>query len=196
MTALDTARLPVTVTTTRRAAPEQEHVVQAWLRAGSSLAETFPGFLGAGWLRPEPGGRTWHVLYRFADGDALAAWEESPQRRWWLSSAQGLVEDTGTERRTGLEGWFDAPAAPEPAGPAPAPPPRWKQAVTIWLGFFPVSLLASWLLLPRLTGVPLVPRVLISTLCITPVMIWLVLPRVTRALQWWLAGQPPPWRRG
>jgi antibiotic biosynthesis monooxygenase (ABM) superfamily enzyme len=26
-------------------------------------------------------------------------------------------------------------------------------------------------------------------------MTYLVLPQVTKALQWWLHGQPPPWRR-
>jgi antibiotic biosynthesis monooxygenase (ABM) superfamily enzyme len=79
------------------------------------------------------------------DAAALHDWEESPQRQWWLSSAQGMVEHTRVERRTGIEGWFDPPQEHEVddlTGP-PAPPPRWKQAVIIWLGFFPVSLLAA-----------------------------------------------------
>ena len=185
------AAAPVTVSVSRRAAPDQEQVVHAWLRAGTSLAEAFPGFLGTGWLRPDPGSDTWHVVYRFADEAALAAWERSPERGWWLSSAEGVVEESASARRTGVEGWFDAPT---PVATATAPP-RWKQAVTIWLGFFPVSLLSAVLLLPHLQGVPLVLRTLLSTLCVTPVMIWLVLPRVTGALSWWLAGRPAPWRR-
>ena len=68
--------------------------------------------------------------------------------------------------------------------------------MTIWLGFFPVSLLSAVLLLPRLQGLAVVPRTLVSTLCVTPVMIWGVLPRITGALSWWLAGRPAPWRRG
>ena len=32
------------------------------------------------------------------------------------------------------------------------------------------------------------------TLCLTPLMTYLVLPRITRALHWWLHGQPAPWR--
>ena len=117
------------------------------------------------------------------------------QRAWWLSSAQGLVEDTETVRRTGIEGWFDPPAELEVERPAAEPPPRWKQAVVIWLGFFPVSLLSALLLLPHLTGMSVVPRTVVSTLCLTPVMVFLVLPRITRALEWWLAGRPAPWRR-
>ena len=178
------AGAPVTVTVSRRAAPGQEQVVQAWLRAGASLAEQFAGFLGAGWLRPDAGSDTWHVLYRFTDETALAGWERSEQRRWWLASAHGLVEQQGTARRTGVEHWFDAPA---PVGPAPQAPPRWKQAVTIWTGFFPVSVLSALLLLPHLSALPVVLRTLVSTLCVTPVMVFLVLPRITAVLQPWLA---------
>jgi hypothetical protein len=189
--------LAVTVAITRRADPSRTNEMIAWMRAGTTLAEDFPGFLGAGWVRPGLGSTEWHMLYRFTDAEALHAWEESPQRRWWLSSAQGMVEHTRVERRTGIEGWFDPPQEREVDEPdrAPGPPPRWKQAVTIWLGFFPLSLLAAVSLGPLLADVPVVPRTLVSTLCLTPLMTYLVLPRVTRSLQWWLQGQPPPWRR-
>ncbi len=42
--------------------------------------------------------------------------------------------------------------------PVPAAPPRWKQAVTIWVGFFPTNLAASWLLasFPGFAEIPLV----------------------------------------
>ena len=182
------------MTVARRASPDQEQLVQAWLHAGTSLAETFAGFLGVGWLRPTAGSDTWHMVYRFADESSLGTWERSPERAWWLASGEGVVEEAGSARRTGVEGWFDAPR-PVAEPTAPAPPPRWKQAVTIWLGFFPVSLLSAVLLLPRLQGLPVVPRTLVSTVCVTPVMIWLVLPRVTAGLSWWLAGRPAPWRR-
>ena len=153
MTVATAPAAPVTVSVSRPAPrPDQAQVVHAWLRAGSSLAEAAPGFLGVGWLRPEPGSDTWHVVYRFADERALSAWERSPERAWWLASAEGVVEESASARRTGVEGWFDAPT---PVATAPAPP-RWKQAVTIWLGFFPVSLLSAALLQPHLQGVPLV----------------------------------------
>lgn len=72
--------------------------------------------------------------------------------------------------------------------PIPAAPPRWKQAVTIWLGFFPTNLLASWLLgfVPGFTEWPLIARVLLSTVLLTPVMTYAVLPWVTRMLRPWL----------
>ncbi|MEH0972579.1 antibiotic biosynthesis monooxygenase [Micromonospora sp. CPCC 205546] len=194
--------LPVTVAVARRTDPARTSEMVAWMRAGTALAEAFPGFLGSGWVRSAPGSGEWHVLYRFADQETLRRWEESPQRHWWLSSAQGIVEHTRIERRTGIEGWFDPPREPAVAtvpvggGPTlPQPsPPRWKQAVTIWLAFFPLSLTATLLTSRYLADLPLAARVLMMTLTLTPLMTYLVLPRITRALHWWLHGQPAPWR--
>lgn len=184
----------VTVTVTRRAAPERGPEVLAWLRAGRSLVEQFPGFLGIGWVKPTAASPDWHVLYRFSDAVRLAAWERSDQRAWWLGSAQGLVEETRTEKRTGIEGWFEPADTVEVA--APKGPPRWKQGTVIWLGFFPVNVVMALLLGLVTDDVPLVPRIAITSLACTPVMVYVVLPRLTRALGWWLQGAPPPWRRG
>jgi antibiotic biosynthesis monooxygenase (ABM) superfamily enzyme len=195
---METASQPtaVTVAITRRADPSRNAEMLAWVRAGTTLAEDFPGFLGVGWVRPVLGSTDWHMLYRFADAEALHVWEESPQRQWWLSSAQGMVEHTRVERRTGIEGWFDPPREHTVADlTVPVAPPRWKQAVTIWLGFFPVSLVATVTLGQLIAGQNALVRTLVTTLCLTPLMAYLVLPQITRMLQWWLHGQPPPWRR-
>jgi len=186
--------LPVTVSFTRRADPAHAREMTAWIRAGLSMAEGFPGFLGGGWVRPRDGADEWHMLCRFADQRSLAAWDSSPERQWWLRSAQGLAEVTRTERRTGIEGWFDAPVAAEVSAPAPrSAPPRWKQAVTIWLVFFPLNLLATVTLGALLADAHVVLRVAVVTLTLTPVMTYLLLPWMTRRLEWWLHGRP--WRQ-
>ena len=87
---------------------------------GPEHGREFPGFLGGGWVRPRGDADEWHMLCRFADQRALAAWEASPERQWWLRSAQGLAEVTRTERRTGIEGWFDEPVAGEVSTPSAA----------------------------------------------------------------------------
>ena len=194
--------LPVTVAVTRHVDPAHATQMLAWIGAGTTLVERFPGFLGAGWVRPAVDSEDWHILYRFDSPDSLAAWEASDQRDWWLRSAQGIVVDTRRERLTGIEGWFDSPVeravedvpGAERVTPRPAPP-RWKQMIMIWFAFFPLSLLTSWsfgLLAPDLD---LLPRVLLSTIVMTPVMTYLVLPQLTRRLEWFLHGEPAPWRR-
>ncbi|HEY7720334.1 MAG TPA: antibiotic biosynthesis monooxygenase [Pedococcus sp.] len=184
-----TSAAPVTVAITRRVRPEDELLMQAWVHAGTSLAERFPGFLGTGWVRPAAGSEDWHMLYRFDSPASLARWEDSPERTRWLRSAQDLVEHTRVEHRTGIEGWFDEPRERSVSDLAPPAPARWKQAVVIWVAFFPTNLLFTWLLTPLLGHWPLVLRVLVSTLLLTPLMTYLVLPQVTRLLQPWLAGR-------
>ena len=189
--------VPVTVSITRHVAPDRFDQMIAWVRAGSSLAERFPGFLGTGWVRPGGRSEEWHMLYRFDSDASLAGWEASPQRAWWLGSAQGLVGESRRERRTGIEGWFDQPQAyaSEDLSPVPTAPPRWKQGVMIWTAFFPLSLIIGLVLAEVAPGLAIVPRVLLSTVVMTPVMTYLVLPRLTRWLDWWLQGRPAPWRK-
>jgi antibiotic biosynthesis monooxygenase (ABM) superfamily enzyme len=176
---------PLTVAIMRRVAPEDEMLMQAWVHAGTSMAERFDGFLGAGWVRS--GSEDWHMLYRFGSRAHLEAWERSPERIRWLRSAADLVEHRRTEYRTGIEGWFDEPssrAVHEPG--APVAPPRWKQATVIWLAFFPTSLVLTYLLTPVSAGWPPVLRVLLTTLVATPWMTYAFLPFVTRLFGRWL----------
>jgi uncharacterized protein len=176
--------LPVTVSITRRVDHSRLPEVTRWVQSGVNLANTYDGFLGSGWVRAGAASEEWHMLYRFADADRLEAWEASDDRADWLYDGRELVEVSRVERRTGIEGWFD-----EPAPGAPAAPPRWKQAVTIWLGFFPLSLLfayAASTLVPGWHTLWPLATVLLTTLCLTPVMTYVLLPFVTRLLQPWL----------
>jgi uncharacterized protein len=180
---------PVTVAITRHLDAGHEAEMVSWLQAGMALAERFPGFLGGGWVRPEPGSETWHMLYRFADHEALQNWEHSPQRQWWRSSATGLgVVESRVERRTGIEGWFDEPTTRETSDlrAAPPAPPRWKQACVIFLVFFPLSLLVNWAAGELVPDLVLPLRVLLGVVVMTPVMTYLALPWITRRMAWWL----------
>ncbi len=179
---------PVTVSIVRHVEPEHAAQMIAWVRSGSSLAERFDGFLGTGWVRPADDSDEWHMLYRFADHASLEAWESSPQRAWWLGSAQGLVGESRLERRTGIEGWFDEPASydVEDLRPAAKAPPRWKQGVVIWLTFFPLSLVLGLLLSLTDFELNIAVRTLITTLVATPIMIYGLLPWMTRRFEWWL----------
>lgn len=177
---------PVTVSVTRHVDPSRSTEMLAWVQAGTTMAETFDGFLGSGWVRPSEDSSEWHMLYRFADSESLAAWEASPQRAWWLEAAAGRIEATRVERRTGIEGWFDEPASVDTDHLAPKAPPRWKQMVTIFLVFFPLSLLTNWGLSHLIGDWPLPLRVLTAVLLMTPVMTYLALPWITRRMAWWL----------
>ena len=182
---------PVTVSIHRRIHPDLVPDATRWVQAGVNMANAYPGFLGSGWVRAAKDSHDWHMLYRFAGEQALDAWDSSPERAAWLQEGQGLVEEQRVERRTGIEGWFDEPARVEDPQPGDEHrPARWKQSVSIWLGFFPVNLaftlLVSWAV-PSFGELPVLPRVLVTTLVLTPIMTYAVLPWVTRRLAPWLA---------
>jgi antibiotic biosynthesis monooxygenase (ABM) superfamily enzyme len=64
----------------------------------------------------------------------------------------------------------------------------------IWTAFFPLSLLAGLVIGRFAPGLSIVPRVMVTTVAMTPVMTYLVLPQLTRRLDWWLHGRRAPWR--
>lgn len=188
---------PITVSITRTVLPHREREVAAWAHAGQDLIAEQPGFLGSGWVRSEPDGEQWHMLFRFQDRPSLEAWERSPERAWWVGSAQDLIADERQQLRTGIEGWFDEPSTVETIRDA-VTPPRWKQMVAIFIAFFPLSLLANALLGLVDGAWPLWLRVLVLVCCVTPVMTYLGLPLSTRALRPWLqrsARRAAPARR-
>lgn len=188
---------PITVSIRREVDPARISEATAWVQTGVNLASSHPGFLGSGWVRDGEDSHHWHMLYRFADEAALDAWEASRERAWWLSMGEGFVRSERTRRRTGIEGWFDEPSTetisvPSSTGTttvmvAPSPP-RWKQAVSIWLGFFPVNLVFTYLMspVPGWNDLPIWLRVLATTIVLTPIMTYWVLPWVTRSIRHWL----------
>ncbi|RUQ05536.1 antibiotic biosynthesis monooxygenase [Curtobacterium sp. HSID17257] len=184
-----TAGPPVTVSITRLVEPDRIPDATAWVQSGVNLANRYPGFLGSGWVRSHATSREWHMLYRFADHEQLATWENSDDRLRWLDQGRDLVVESRVEKRTGIEGWFDAPQD----APASSAPPRWKQAVSIWLGFFPVNLAFTYLvgwLVPAFGHLAVLPRVLVTTLVLTPIMTFWVLPFVTQLIRPWLLAPP------
>ncbi|SFR82696.1 hypothetical protein SAMN05428970_2653 [Agromyces sp. CF514] len=193
------ANQPVTVSIRREVDPDRIPETTSWVQSGVNLANRYPGFLGSGWVRVDQDSNIWHMLYRFSSEATLDAWEHSAERTAWLAEGHGLVRSERSRRRSGIEGWFDEPptgsipvidsgAASESEDLPPAPP-RWKQAVTIWLGFFPVNLAFSYLAspVPGWNELPIWLRVLATTLVLTPIMTYWVLPFVTRSLRRWLA---------
>jgi antibiotic biosynthesis monooxygenase (ABM) superfamily enzyme len=174
---------PVTVTVARRVAPGREPEFEKWYDGIIASASRFPGFLGSGILRPSAPGQDWHVVYRFTDDTALQRWESSPERASWLDRAESFAEDTRIQRVSGLETWFAMPGRTAPA------PPRWKMAAVTLLAIVPLVLAMNLLVLPELTGWPLILRTLVFSGTLTTLMTWVVMPRMTRIFRRFLYGR-------
>lgn len=169
---------PVTLMVARRVANGRYQDLIAWLREGEQLATDFPGYLGSGVLAPPPQDDEFQIIFRFADEKTLHAWEHSASRTAWLARGNGLFQQPSEHRVSGIDGWFGSNAAQRP--------PRWKQAVAIWLAFFPVSLAFNLLFGHWLAELSLLPRVLLSNLALTPMMVYVFIPLSTRCLAGWL----------
>jgi|TARA_B100000929_G_scaffold264928_1_gene231673 antibiotic biosynthesis monooxygenase (ABM) superfamily enzyme len=168
----------------RRVAKGRYQDFNRWLNEGRELAADFPGYLGSGVLAPPQEDDEFQIIFRFENQASLAAWEHSASRHAWLVRGKGLYDAPHEHRATGLDTWFNV-------GPG-VTPPRWKQAVAVWLAFFPISLLFQWLFGGVLADWALVPRVLVSTLMLTPVMVFVFIPLSTRLLAPWLQGKWSP----
>ncbi|WP_191485648.1 antibiotic biosynthesis monooxygenase [Pseudomonas sp. FEN] len=172
---------PVTMMVARRVADGRYQDMLAWLHEGELLATDFPGYLGSGVLAPPPGDNEFQMIFRFSDALTLNAWEHSASRKAWLIRGNDLFAGPRERRVSGIDGWF---------GAVGLRPPRWKQAVAIWLAFFPVSLLFNFGLGPLLAELNLAPRVLLSTLILTPLMVYFFIPLSTHLLAGWLHRTP------
>lgn len=185
---------PITVAIERQIDPVRQHYALSWVRQGIDLATTYPGFLGSGWVQTKPDSYTWHMLYRFDTAENLHQWEASDERRLWVVAGADFAHEAAIERRSGIEGWFDAPTGETFPGDrvevrvSEPVPPIWKQAFVVWLGFFPVNVAFTLLLglIPGFSEIPTLSRLFITSILLTPVMVGFVLPFVTRMFRRWL----------
>ena len=173
---------PVTVTVARRVAPGREGDFEDFSAALTRAATRYPGFLGAGMLRPGHVGEPWHVVFRFDSIEHLRAWELSAERAELLATGEHLVDSTDVQRVTGLETWFALPSRTAPA------PPRWKMFAVSVVGIYVLQLLLNLVVQPL--GLPVAVRVALVAVAVTALMTWLVMPRAARLLQDWLYAPP------
>ena len=173
---------PVTTTVTRRVKPGHEAAYEEFLEGIIAAASGFPGYLGVDVFRPDDPGGEYRIVYRFDRADHLRGWLDSDEHAAWVERAEPhAAGPTRTQFVTGLETWFTLPARP-----GARPPPPYKMALLTWITIFPLITGVVVVLGPLLEGMALVPRLAVTTAVTVPLMTWVVMPRVTRALRSWL----------
>lgn len=124
------------------------------------------------------------AVIRFDSPHAYRSWCRSEAWQRWLDARAGLEE---------------APAAPEVIGSdddaefvlpqrRPSPPPRHKMAVVMMVSVYPTITVLLWLLSPLVEPYPLPMRTLILSVVMVPLMVWFIVPWVTRRFAGWLAA--------
>jgi antibiotic biosynthesis monooxygenase (ABM) superfamily enzyme len=168
---------PVTVTVARVVRPDRREAFERAAAAVLAEAANYPGNLGATLLHPGPDSSEYHLVYRFSDGESLAAWERSPERRAFLARLPGMVEDERYARVAGLDSFFTRPAQ---SGP------RWRMTVLTIAAVFLVTSVLQLLVMPHLAGWPAGLRLLASASVVVTVLGYVVMPALTRLLDGWL----------
>jgi antibiotic biosynthesis monooxygenase (ABM) superfamily enzyme len=166
----DTAQLPrvasdpVTITVARMVVPGFEGQYVEWTDEVVAALRKFHGCLGAGVLHPGPDGGEHQIIFRFVDGLHLRQWERSPQRAALMARAAGFVVNERIQRTVGIDNWFELSDRAEPRRPL------WGRIATDVAWVYPVAIVASLVVAPRIAQLPFAVRVTISTLLITAVM--------------------------
>ncbi|MEG4070164.1 antibiotic biosynthesis monooxygenase [Microcoleus sp. Pol11C2] len=163
--------------------PGREQGYEAWCHGIAADARKFKGHLGVSTIRPHDHDHLEYVvILKFDCYNNLKTWIESDIRQEWIERLQPLIEKPeAIQTLTGLETWFTLPDKP-----MKAPPPRYKMAIVTWLGvFFTISIL-NRLLVPLLTGLPVLLRTLLVTGLTVPLLTYVIMPRLTQLFRKWL----------
>lgn len=173
---------PVTTTVTRRVKPGHEAAYEEFLEGIIGAASRFPGHLGVEVFRPTGPAGEYRIVYRFDSAAHLRSWLDSDEHAAWLERAEPhAASPIRRQFLTGLESWFTLPT-----DPGVPPPPPYKMALVTWITIFPLITVVILVLGPLIGSLALVPRLAITTAVTVPLMTWVVMPRVTRILRWWL----------
>ena len=158
---------------------------ESWLKDIAQEGQRFPGHLGVNVIRPHGATTPYTVVLRFDSHDHLRDWVESDVRRRLIERARPLLRSQESlEIQTGLEYWFTPPTAK----PMRARP--YKQFLITLSAIFPLTLLVPWVLQPLIAAVPWLQwppaRAFVCAVLIVFLMVYLIMPRYTRAVAAWL----------
>ena len=177
---------PVTTIFSRRVRPGHEEQYEEWLQGINRDAASFPGFQGVTILRPGPFRPEYLAIVQFDSAKNLERWMISDEREDWLAQLEGITLDSEEiAQMTGLERWFTLPDRSVSQAP-----PRYKTALLVLVGLYPLALVLNALLRPLIGDWPPSMRLLVSLSISVPAMVWIVMPQLTRLFFSWLYPEP------
>ncbi|MGG6238166.1 antibiotic biosynthesis monooxygenase [Nodosilinea sp. AN01ver1] len=174
---------PVTVDVVQSVRPGKEPQFDALLEQIIGTASTFEGYLGASIFRPSPQNPSeYRIIFKFDRLEHLKRWENSTARQNYLNQAKELTANQGTfSIITGLETWFTLPGKP-----GLKPPARYKMVLVTGAAIFAINQVLALIPAAWLVPLPALIRLLVLILITTTLMTYVVMPRLTKLLAWWL----------
>lgn len=187
----DKAEPPVAMVFTHRVANDKVDDYLAWRRKAIAAQTHYPGYLATEFFKPHGVFQNeWVDIVRYDNVDHLNHWMESKERQALLKELDPIVESMHAHRVTGLEGWFALNRGP---GAMVLVPPRWKQAISVLFALYPTVMVLTFLN-PLWRSLSLAEAMLIGNFLSVSLLTYLVMPRVSRFLSFWLEAPTRDWK--
>jgi antibiotic biosynthesis monooxygenase (ABM) superfamily enzyme len=176
-----------------RVAPGNERTYENLRAALDAKAAAFPGFVGVEVFSPPPGEDDWTAVLNFESQADLQHWRASQERAELLRRVHSVAYDQDWVLPSGFRHWSSGDTSDIQA-------PVWKQAMTalavlyamvsvlnITLGnFIGSGLSVEGSKVVSGLGLPFPLVVFVGNAVGTILLTWVLMPIVTRLLNWWL----------
>src|SRR5208282_2263844 len=187
----DNAEPPVAMVFTHRVARDKVGDYLAWRRKVIEAQAHYPGYLGPDFFKPHGTFQDeWVDIVRYSSVDDLNRWMESEERQSLLKELDPIVESMHAHPVTGLEGWFALNRVP---GATVSGPPAWKQALAILFALYPTVMVLNFLN-PLWRNLSFAESMLIGNILSVGLLTYLVMPWVSRFLNFWLTAPARDWK--
>jgi len=165
--------------------PGKEDTYREWAARMQSAQAKYPGYKGTFLQPPDEKGGFWTTIMRFDSASHLEGWMNAPERKEMLSESKAFIEhEQLTRLATSFPGWF--PTDPKTG----KGPPNWKAAMLVLLGLFPIVMLESFFLNPRLASLNFSLALFIGNTISVAATTYLTMPLFIKTLNWWLLPEP------
>ncbi len=174
----------LTIVTAHKVLPGKEVEYEAANKALNDAAARFPGFAGCEIFKPTAADDEYTTLVRFNNKANMDRWLNSPERK---TGREVLYRTTIGHRTnvvaTGFGSWFAFNAEDGIAAAA------WKQAMVVICALFPVIMIDNMILENVLNniGASFAVNIFIGTTLSTVILTWLLMPVISRTMDWWLS---------
>ena len=183
---------PIAMVFTHRVAKEKVEDYLAWRRRTISAQAHYPGYLASEFFEPHDKlQEEWVDIVRYDSLAALDNWMASKERQNLLTELDPIVKNMHAHRLTGLEGWFSVTRGSDEAN---SEPPSWKQALAVLFALYPTVMVLTYLN-PLMRNLPLAVQMLLSNILSVAMLTWLVMPKVTEFLGFWLRAASGDWKK-
>jgi uncharacterized protein len=163
--------------------PGMEDDYCGWLSSIQTAQAKFPGYQGTYLQMPSNSSRLWTTILRFDTPEALEHWFVSKQRLDLIEKSKQLVASENIKRlESSFPGWLPV----EEKGNSP---PKYKAALLVLLGLYPVVMLQSKFMTPFMTGFQPPLRTFIGNVVGVAMCSFVTMPFLTGVYKDWLLPQ-------